>query len=393
MPVNRSRIDYLTNQYYLMATSEEEEEELFTLLEQADHDEDLKTSFIHLIESADQSHVDPERRERILEKVFGTSVQAQYDLNPGRTIFRWKQLAVAASIALVISMGAFWLWWQSDPGLMQNKQAQIESDLPPGSNKAILTLADGSQVVLDNSANNQSLNQGGSQVVNEAGRLAYHPQDNHAVEVVFNTLATPRGGQYQLTMADGSKAWLNAASSIRYPNIFVGAERRVQITGEVYFEIEKNAAMPFKVEVDGMEIKVLGTHFNVNAYNGQDAVETTLVEGSVVVAKGSNSMALKPGQQAQVGAGGAMSLVENADMGEVLAWKNGLFQFNKADIKTVMEQIARWYDVEVIYEGNVSALFGGSIPRDMSASNVFKALELTGGVHFQIRGKTVIVKP
>lgn len=384
-----SKIRYLLKRYANSEATEEEEKELFRLLGQSSSEAEIKETLLSLIEDTTDFQPDEQRKERILSTVFGRLMTAKPRAASGNRVVQLERLAIAASVVLMISVGIFLFWHRSGLDTQQNPVALKENDLQPGGNKATLTLADGKQVVLDSLSVGKPLRQGASAIVNRPGHLAYNTE-NKSEEIAYNILTTPRGGQYQLTLADGSKVWLNAESSIRFPTHFMGKERRVQITGEVYFEVAKNAAMPFMVEVGEMEISVLGTHFNVNAY---DIVKTTLIEGSVLVAREDARMVLKPGQQAQVATGEKIDILENADLGETLAWKNGLFQFNNADIETVMQQVARWYDVEVIYEGKVTKLFGGSIPRDMSASNVFKALELTGGVHFKIEGKTIIVKP
>ena len=261
-------------------------------------------------------------------------------------------------------------------------------------NKAILTLSDGSTIILDDAKNGQVAQQGGTQIAKLAnGQLVYNALDGKPAEVVFNTLTTPRGGQFKLTLPDGSEVWLNASSSIKYPTAFIGNERKVEISGEAYFEIVHNAAKPFKVSVNGMEVKVLGTHFNINAYNDEASVKTTLLEGSISLTKADAATTLKPGQQAQLGNGGNIKVIDNVDIDQVVAWKNGYFSFNRADLQTVMRQIARWYDVDISYEGKIpERQFGGKIDRNSNASEVLKILE-ESKVHFRIEEKKIIVTP
>jgi ferric-dicitrate binding protein FerR (iron transport regulator) len=193
-------------------------------------------------------------------------------------------------------------------------------------------------------------------------------------------------------LADGTQVWLNAASSIRFPVVFTGAERKVEITGEVYFEVSKNAAIPFKVKTAASEVVVLGTHFNVNAYDDEAAVKTTLLEGSVkIIAAGQPIKYLQPGQQSAINKQGTITVLNNADIEEALAWKNGRFQFNSADLKSILRQISRWYDVDVVYKGNVNLHFTGQLTRNDNVSKVFEELVLTGEVHFKIEGKKIIV--
>jgi len=208
-------------------------------------------------------------------------------------------------------------------------------------------------------------------------------------------MSTPKGGQYQLTLQDGTKVWLNAASSITYPAAFVDRMRRVKVKGEVYFEVAKNKTKPFIVDIDGgSSVEVLGTSFNINAYSDEDNSRTTLLEGSVrVVGPGSNSVMLKPGQQAVVGSGTGVSMRSDIDTEEVMAWKDGYFEFDGASLETVLRQLARWYDVEIDYGGHVPAkTFIGEIPRDASLSVVLNVLEKTG-VHFRIQGRNIVVLP
>jgi ferric-dicitrate binding protein FerR (iron transport regulator) len=209
----------------------------------------------------------------------------------------------------------------------------------------------------------------------------------------MNTIQTPRGGQYQVILPDGTKVWLNAASSLAYPTAFTGADRAVKLNGEAYFEVADNKDKPFKVMAGNMEINVLGTHFNVMAYEDENAIKTTLLEGSVKVTNGKISHLLKPGQEGRVDRqSGAFRLLE-ADANEAVAWKNGVFQFGGASIESVMREIVRWYDVDVEYQGRTNEHFRGTISRSVNASEVFKMLELTGAVHFTIDKKKIIVKP
>jgi transmembrane sensor len=223
--------------------------------------------------------------------------------------------------------------------------------------------------------------------------LSYNTLKNKSSEVVYNTISTPRGGQYQLMLADGSKVWLNAASSLRFPASFVGKERKVELLGEAYFEVAKNAKMPFKVKVNGMEVEVLGTHFNINSYENESTIRTTLLEGSVKINKNNSSSLLKPGQQAQMNKAGEIKIINDADVEEAIAWKEGKFQFDRADIHDIMRQLTRWYDVDVEYKGTVSSHFGGTISRDVNLSQVLNMLHLTGEVKFQVEDRKVVVMP
>ena len=270
---------------------------------------------------------------------------------------------------------------------------KFKNDVPPGGNKAVLTLADGTTIMLDDVKNGTLAQQGKTKVSKLDGKLAYNSAKTGVEEILYNTISTPRGGQYQVVLPDGSQVWLNAASSLRFPTSFTGNERRVEITGEAYFEVAKNANLPFVVQVNTSEIKVLGTHFNIMAYNEEELLKTTLLEGSVQFTSGENHATLQPGQQSQLIKNGQVKILDNVNIEEVVAWKNGMFHFEKMDIESLMRQISRWYDIEVVYQNHKSDdKFIADIPRNTNLSDALKALELTGKVQFDVEGKTVIVK-
>lgn len=313
----------------------------------------------------------------------------------------WYRVAAAAIILLLLSVGGYFIFnrpAQKQIAQTEKRQQPYKNDIAPGGNKAILTLANGTQIILDSAANGALTQQGNTKIIKlDSGRLAYNSLNEKPGEVLYNTISTPRGGQYQIVLADGSKVWLNAASSLRFPASFTGKERKVELTGEGYFEVAKNAAMPFRVNANGMQVEVLGTHFNINAYNDEDVIKTTLLEGSVKVREGASGTIIKPGQQALVENQGNPLIskirVQTVDVDGAVAWKNGYFSFDKADLPTVMRQIARWYDVEISYEGNIPKReFGGKIDRNSNASQVLKILE-ESKVHFRIEGKKIIVMP
>jgi ferric-dicitrate binding protein FerR (iron transport regulator) len=265
------------------------------------------------------------------------------------------------------------------------------ADIAPGDNRAVLKLADGSTVLLDDAAEGE-LSRQANAVINKTadGQLVYENQaGTDPAPLIYNTITTPRAGQYRLTLTDGTKVWLNAATSLQFPASFSGKERRVKLSGEAYFEVTKNSLQPFIVETPRQTIEVLGTHFNVNAYEEETATKTTLLEGRVKVATGSSSAVLKPGQQAASGTNAIQ--VNEADTEEAVAWKNGYFKFNKADIQTIMRQLERWYDVEVEYRGAVPTdLFVGKINRSENISGVLRVLELSE-VQFKIENRKIIV--
>jgi transmembrane sensor len=305
----------------------------------------------------------------------------------------WPQLAVAASIVLCLSaIGYFLLKSPAEQPLVTLKT----HDIPPGSNKATLTLANGQQIVLSGTGTGIIAKQGNTTIskTNEGKVLYQAANDNHSDAVLNNTVRTPRGGQYQVILADGTNVWLNAASSITYPNQFEGNDRTVEITGEAYFEVAHNAEKPFRVKSRGQTIEVLGTHFNVNAYDDENTIKTTLLEGKVLITAGGHQAFLQPGQQSQValeGKAGVLKSIQNTDVDAAIAWKNGLFQFDKADIRTVMRRLSRWYDVDVVFKGNIQEReISGSMHRNLSAAEALEILSFEN-VHFTIDGNKIIV--
>ena len=279
--------------------------------------------------------------------------------------------------------------------IAQNRisERKYKNDIQPGGNKALLTLADGSTIVLDDAKNGALVKQGNTEIIKMNGRLNYNSSGSTTPVNLFNTIITPRGGQYKVELPDGSQAWLNSVSSLRFPIAFTGKQRRVEVTGEVYFEVAKNKAIPFIVSAAGSEIQVLGTHFNVMAYNDEATLQTTLLEGAVKFVKDGNIAMLKPGQQSQLTKNGLLKVVSDVDLGRVVAWKNGFFDFEGSDFETIARQISRWYDVEVIYNKKINDEFFAEIPRNTKLSDVLKALEMTGKVRFEIEEKKVIVMP
>jgi ferric-dicitrate binding protein FerR (iron transport regulator) len=268
-------------------------------------------------------------------------------------------------------------------------------DKKPGGNKATLTLGNGSQIVLDSARNGLLVQQGNTKIIKSAnGHIAYNKTLTGTSTPIYNTMTTPRGGKYDLQLSDGTRVWLNASSSITYPIVFSGTERRVTITGEAYFEVAKNKDMPFKINVNGQEeVQVLGTHFNIMAYNDEPMIKTTLLEGSVKIVRNKTTGMLKPGQQAQLTTDGKLSVTDDADINAVMAWKNGQTLFVNEDIKTIMRRVSRWYDVDVDYQGDIPArLFTGGISRESNLSVLLKVLELNK-IHFKAAGKKLIVTP
>ncbi len=311
----------------------------------------------------------------------------------------------AAAVILVFGVTTYF-WFNNkkqEKPLTTTNNKQIQTDILPGHDGAILTLADGRQLLLDSLKNGVIATQNGSQVELKDGSLAYNKSEQTTGGIIYNTMRTPRGRQFQLVLPDGTRVWLNAASSIKYPTVFTGSQRIVEIEGEAYFEVTPlitkggGKKLPFIVNIRGgrgASIEVLGTHFNVNAYEDETSIKTTLLEGSVNVKSGVNaqsSATLKPGQQAVIAANSPLTINHSPDLVQVMAWKNGLFNFNGYDIKAVMREIGRWYDLDIVYEGEPEPEeMMGELQRNLTLSQVMKILQKIH-VKYRIEGRKLIV--
>lgn len=296
-----------------------------------------------------------------------------------RLLKQWRNVAAAAAIILLAGAAYYIYSGAPEKPVAQSAAAEPVKDIAPGKDGAILTLSDGSAIVLDNLESGLVSTQGNAQLIISNGQLAYKQTGTASDEILYNTITTPRGRQYRLQLPDGTEVWLNAASSIRYPTAFAGGERKVNISGEAYFEVAKRPDMPFKVIAGGSsEIEALGTHFNVNAYTDETSLNTTLLEGLIKVsAVNDKPVLVKPGQQAQIGPHtGKVRIVEGANTDNIMAWKNGAFSFEDASLKDVLRQIARWYDVEIDYQGNISdKIIRGKMGRDLSLLQMIAVLK------------------
>jgi hypothetical protein len=335
------------------------------------------------------------------EKAWENIVKKTGLNKPTGTLFGWKRLLpYAAAIFLLFTTGIVITRYLIKKDVPKSL-AHHKQDILPGSNKAILTLSNGSKIALNDARQGKIANQRNVAIKIENGHVLYQiegtdfkvEQPDFSKAVVMNTLATPRGGQYEVVLPDGTRVWLNSATSLTYPVMFPGKERRVELTGEAYFEVAKNAASPFFVKTSSQTVEVLGTHFNINSYPDEKSVKTTLLEGSVKVTGSENGRVVKlsPLQQA-VNVSGNLKVIDDADIEEALAWKNGKFLFRNTDLQTVMRQLSRWYNVDVEYQGTVATKhYRGRISRNVPVSQVFEILK-TSGVNFIINGRTIIVK-
>jgi len=391
--MDKLRIQYLHDRYLQDTLSKEEwkewEDVLLNPAAEALLQELVYRTWDNM-ESEDKIRLTENRSEEIFAGISDVPQTAV------RRLTSWPRIAASAAIILLTGAGLF--YYKNRP--VANQQSSlVKQDIKPGGNKAYLTLANGKKIALIE-AQNGALAKQGTITINKTldGQVVYTAAATAAQNselVTYNAIETPRGGQYRLTLADGTKVWLNAASSIKYPVAFAGNERKVEITGNVYFEVEHNAAKPFRVVCNGQIVEDLGTHFNINAYSDENAVKTTLLEGSVKVSSAGEAKILKPGEQAQLVRGNILVAQVNVD--EVVAWKNGLFDFKDADIETVMRQLSRWYDVDIEYRGKISeALFTGKLYREVNVSQVLDMLSYFK-VHFKIENngvqKKIIVMP
>lgn len=365
-----------------------EKDALLNELALPENEEASVTILREMLEEAEMAENEPviphDRLELISNSITATTAQMP-------RVHWLRKWGWAAAVTVFLLAGAGFYYMSQRPA--QQPVTMAIAEATPGSNKAVLTLADGRTITLD-STGNQVIQQGGTAVRQNGGQLQYDVQGGSA-PVSYNILATPRGGQFQIKLPDGTKVWLNAASTIRYPTAFEGKERKVQITGEAYFEVVSNPQMPFKVDVNGQaEIAVLGTHFNINAYRDESSINAVLLEGAISVKKGIDNAVLQPGQQARIDNKAGVTVIKDADIAKAVAWKDGLFNFDGESLEEAMRQIARWYDVEVVYEKGIPNIeFVGKMSRQEKLSNLLKGFQ-GFGVHFRMENnRRIIVTP
>jgi transmembrane sensor len=376
MDSSQTRLDHLLNRYKSGQASPQEKEELSVLLQQ---DWDQMTS------EGSADHIDWKRMLTSIKKE--ASVRR---IHPFRTIW----FRAAAAVLLLAGAGTLSYVYRTRPANTQEafrRAAPVE--IGPGQNKAILTLSGGRQIMLDSTNSDTVLTEGNDIIASAKGTVAYNAgSSTDDTGAVYNTLSTPRGGQYKLTLPDGTKVWLNAASSIQYPTSFNGPERTVTVTGETYFEVVQKVNQPFIVRSGKMAVRVLGTSFNINAYADEPGIKTSLIEGSVKVSQGNKETRLLPGQQARLDATDIIEVTKLSNPLSAIAWKNGYFSFEKADIPTVMRQLSRWYDIDVSYQGGSAPLdfFWGDLKRNANLSDIFAVLAKSG-IYFTTNGNKVLV--
>jgi transmembrane sensor len=408
------RLNYLFQKYLNNSCSREELKELLTLAERSDMEPHILSSLRHLWNNipTDKSHTEEEWEHIYHSFMKSVNNNSSTEVSNERHQFSYHTLrkkkktrsynkAAAAAIFILLSIGTYFFYNKKDIQLksVQNKPAQ---DILPGGNKAILTLSDGFKIILNDVKTGELAKQAGISVIKtHEGQLIYTITDAGSTadngEVLYNTIETPRGGKYQVNLPDGSKVWLNAASSLIYPTQFEGNERKVEVSGEAYFEVTPNKTMPFRVASRNQIIEVLGTHFNVNAYTDEPVIRTTLLEGLVSIkpdrATGLENKVLKPGQESLLGENGIK--IQEADIEAVIAWKNGDFIFKEESLASIMRKVSKWYDVDVSYEKGINEklIFSGLVSRSRNISAILSNMELTGKVHFKIEGRRIIIMP
>jgi len=364
------------------------------ILTQQASDEEV-ARYIHWFNSMQpKGNIVPENAA-LKEAALLARIRSEIKTKKNRHIRKKIYIGVAAAILLTfIGFNSYFFLFKNSRQRAVHVQ-QIAAGIGPGGNHAVLTLANGQQVQLDQMGNGKIADQNGSAVTKDSsGSVAYHAASAMAKEAIqYNSLSTPRGGQYRLTLSDGTKVWLNAASSIRFPAAFVVSERKVDITGEVYFEVKHNAARPFIVSAGGMQVRVLGTHFDVNAYGDDGAIRTTLLRGSVKITNGKQSAVIVPGEQANVRKAATDIIVKKVDVDQMIAWTRGFLSMHDNDVHELMTQLSRWYNVDVVYRGKApKSNLGGFINRNANLSDVLSALE-AGGIHTRLEGRSIIVSP
>jgi transmembrane sensor len=381
--MNHSHLQDLFDKYFDKSATPEERDKLANLLNEENNSDQVMQLFTSAWEryQGDGMVVQSSTADEMLRHILGKSEA------PVRKMKWWR---IAAAAILVLSIGGYLLITgkkTAEPSVALN----TVNDVKPGTYKARLTLNDGSSIVLDSAALGQLAKQGNTIVINKNGQLIYEPGTGDQ-SVVYNTISTSKGETYSFTLADGSKVWLNSGSSIYFPVAFPGKERRIETTGEVYIKVARSNAQPFIASTNGMEVLALGTEFNINAYSDEEHISTTLIEGSVKVSKGVSATTLKPGQQTIVNSNGELGKATTANIDEIVAWKDGWFHFESADLKTILRQFARWYDVEIIYEGPVkNRKFFTVVKRSSTLKNVLEMLQ-DNNIIYRIEGKRLIVR-
>lgn len=392
------RIQYLVQQVLAQQATEDEWQEFRQLVLQARNQPQLQQVLAQSWQSFEPNETVPEQQ---LAAIYDNLLQTPAQQPLVKTISIWYRWVAAAAIVLVF-LGAAYVWMNRSADVAKT-QAKLVPDIAPGGNKAVLTLADGRKIILDSAGNGTLAQEAGATIVKSAdGELIYQPAAGAPSGTIsYNSMSTPKGGQYHLVLPDGTQVWLNAASSITYPTAFTGRERKVSITGEAYFEVTHDPTKHFIVDFTtghpGRQgtVEVLGTHFNINAYSDEDMLRATLLQGKVRLSSLHNKQTalLQPGQQAALENEIKPLEIQTVDTSQVIAWKNGLFNFDNAGLPAVLRQLERWYNIEVQYKGKPPAFaFKGKLQRNLNLSQVLRILDEME-VNYEVKGRTLTVLP
>jgi hypothetical protein len=392
--MSEARLEYLFDCYINNRCSTGEEKELMALVTESKNQATVQRLIDNLVEN---TTADVQMPDDVAASILQNILKAKAVVIPiqqSKSIVAWWWRA-AAVVILFLAGITYWILndnYHTKPQTLP--EAQVPVHILPGGNRAVLTTSEGETIILDSVQNGIIAQQGNWKISKQGGLLIFNASalTKPGTPISYNTLSTPRGGQYQVLLDDGSRVWLNAASSLKFPTSFVDNQRIVELTGEAYFEVAKNSQKPFLVNINDMQVRVLGTHFNINAYGDEDFIKTSLLEGSIKVSKGTVSGLLKPGEQATISNKNDNIQIGRANMEEAIAWKNGLFQFEGADINHIMNEISRWYNMQIEYTGKLqSRRFEGKISRSAPLSDVLKILELSN-VKFEVFKNKIIVK-
>ena len=402
--MNQNKLIELLGLFVDGGISKEEYDLLFDYIRANSEDEELNIAIDTVFKNSKKFNpLNSDDKELLFQNIirnnhFDSEIQDEIEIVSSFVPRLWYQLGIAASILLLITTGLYFYKNRTvDDKIAIQVVEPKEAIITPGDDKAILTLSDGTKIILEDAKNGILANQAGVSIQKTSdGELLYsfsnsansvtQAEDN----ILYNKIETPIGGKYQVNLPDGSKVWLNSSSSLRFSALFNGDTREVELSGEAYFDVSKNKSKPFRVITKDQIVEVLGTQFNINSYSDEGPIKTTLIEGSVKIIYKDKVVLLSPGQQFQPKE--LVSAVVEADTEEVVAWKDGYFVFKNEDIKSIMRKLSRWYNVEVSYSGNIPEVgFGGNISRSKDISEVLDVLQLTNAIHFKVEGRRITV--
>lgn len=391
--MDENQLKRLINGYFNNRLTTAEWESLYRVLKETKYDQALKQAIEDVLNNEKYGQKMPETsKERLFEGIMIKAAKREKQIHKKSLLY-----SVSAAAAILLILIGCWIIFKnradsSSGSIAVTSHPQVQKK----NNNIQLILSNGQTLILDSANNGVIAQQGNTSIIQQDSKISYHKQvQKQGNKIAYNTIKIPRGKQFMVVLPDGSKVWLNAASTLHFPTMFEGKNREVSLTGEGYFEIAKNESKPFIVHVQTKgykeDVEVLGTRFNIKAYENDKNIRTTLLEGKVRVTGEESSLFLNPGEAAQLKNDGRLHLIKGASIQEAIAWKNGLFYFNNTDIKMVMRQIERWYDKKVEYKGRVNARISGLISRNTDLPKVLQMLELTREAHFNIEGNKIVI--